>query len=172
VGAATLPVGRARKTIDLRGRVQLPSTQSFALGETVCVSPGFGPFLQAYRKERWDDYATRLVDALEWGPVELRDSLRHVLGQAVETKIDPQHRILIPRELLDWADLSLDPKAESREVVVVGTGICVEIWNPLHLAEHESRTKPKLKTVWNGVSDLLRATPTAAVAASRGDEPK
>jgi DNA-binding transcriptional regulator/RsmH inhibitor MraZ len=146
--------------------VQLPAAQTFALGETVYLSPGFGPYLQARPRDRWDAYAARLAAVLEWGPVESLDSLRRVLGNAVETKIDPQHRLLIPRDLLELADLSPDPDSESREVMVVGTGICVEIWNPANLAEHERELQSRLKTVWNDVSTLMRATPAAPATAT------
>ena len=169
MGAASLPVGRARKTVDPKGRVQLPVGQSRALGESVWVSPGFGTFLQAYSEERWEAYAARLAEILEWGPVELRDSLRHVLGQAVKATVDPQHRLVIPRELLDLADLPSADSADSRDVIVLGTGICVEIWNPDHLAEHEAATKPQLPAIWNSVSDLVRATPARPVAAPSAD---
>lgn len=172
MGAATLPVGRAKKTIDRRGRLPLPAGQARALGQKVYLSPSLGRFIQVYGEDRWNSYVGRLADAVECAAPELRAPLRHLLGQAVETHIDDQNRLVIPHDLITLSELFPDSQAESRDVIVVGTGICVEIWDPARLAEHEAHEKTQLTEMWSAIGALLGAPRPAAPAATRGDEPQ
>ncbi|MBM3474469.1 MAG: hypothetical protein FJX75_14490 [Armatimonadetes bacterium] len=148
VGAA-FPVGRARKTVDSKGRVQLPITQATALGNDVYVCRGHGTFLEIYALLAWQRYLAKLVAAAERGPRRYRALLRHVLGSAVAAKVDPQSRLVIPREILDWAKLSITSDDDSREVMVVGVGECVEVWNPDLYEEETDKARPSLGDIWD-----------------------
>ena len=57
---------------------------------------------------------------------EIQDLQGLILGRAVHSAIDRQGRILIPRRLRDWATLD-------REIVFVGVGKRIDIWNPARL---------------------------------------
>jgi len=175
VGAA-FPVGRARKTIDSKGRIQLPAHQGFALGDTVHVCPGVGPFLEIHGAQSWEEYRERLMRSAQCGPRRFRALLRRVLGNATEAKIDPQFRLVLPRDALELAHLSLSPDAESREVVVVGVGECVEVWAPDELDSQSADEAPLLGDVWD---EMRQQSATASSgpssegrAAHSGDEPQ
>ena len=148
VGAA-FPVSSARKTVDSKGRVQLPTAQATALGSDVYVCRGHGSFLEIYGLLAWQRYLAKLVAAAERGPRRYRALLRHVLGSAVAAKVDPQSRLVIPRDILDWAKLSIGSDDDSREVMVVGVGECVEIWNPDLYDREMDEARPTLGDIWD-----------------------
>lgn len=135
--------------MDSKGRVQLPSAQAAALGSDVYVCRGHGTFLEVYGSLAWQRYLAKLVAAAERGPRRYRALLRHVLGSAVAAKVDPQCRLVIPRDILDWAKLSIGPNDESREVMVVGVGECVEIWNPDLYEREMDEARPLLGDIWD-----------------------
>lgn len=92
-----------------------------------------------------------LVLAMDKGPSRYRPLLRHILGSATPAKIDPQGRLVIPKDILDWANLSVDPARGSREVLVVGVGECVEVWNPEFFATHMKDIRNDLPVLWDEV---------------------
>jgi MraZ protein len=49
--------------------------------------------------------------------------LRMFLQQAAEDKLDTQSRLLIPKNLVDYAEIS-------KEVLILGAIKKIEIWNP------------------------------------------
>jgi MraZ protein len=135
--------------VDSKGRVQLPIAQATALGNDVYVCRGHGTFLEIYGLLAWQRYLAKLVAAAERGPRRYRVLLRHVLGSAVAAKVDPQSRLVIPREILDWAKLSIASDDDSREVMVVGVGECVEVWNPDLYDKEMDEARPALGDIWD-----------------------
>jgi division/cell wall cluster transcriptional repressor MraZ len=177
VGAA-FPVGRARKTVDSKGRVQLPASQAAALGSAVYVCPGHGHFLEIHSERNWHRYLAKLVLAAERGPSRFRGLLRHVLGSATPCRIDPQARLVIPKDVLDWAKLEVPADRDSLEVFVVGVGECVEVWNPGDFKSDMEPVIGNLPKLWDEMrseyvaagADL--ASMGEALELAQGDEPE
>jgi DNA-binding transcriptional regulator/RsmH inhibitor MraZ len=128
-----------------------------ALGATVYVCPGLGRYLRVYGVEAWEGYTQSLLETVPRGAGRYRDILRHAPGNAVEAKIDPQHRLVIPRELLDWAQLPPETEADAREVLLVGAADCVEIWNPACYETRTQTAQTDVEKLWDELVD--QATP-------------
>ncbi len=104
------------------GRVVLPKKLRESLkGNEFVLSKGFDVCLAGYDKEDWETRAKELlqVSLLEKENIEKR---RFLFSSAVYLEIDEQGRFVIPKSLLQFAELL-------NKVVVVGVGDHFEFWN-------------------------------------------
>ncbi len=105
------------------GRVVLPKKiRELLKGDTFILTKGFDACLSGYDKEDWESKAKELlqVSILERENLEKR---RFVFSSAVYLEIDDQGRFVIPRNLLNYADLG-------DKALIVGIGDHFEIWEP------------------------------------------
>ena len=93
---------------------------------TITKNPPGG--LLIFPPAAWDDFSAR-VAAL---PMESAGWKRLFLGNAVEVEIDASSRVLVAPELRDFADLS-------RDVMLLGMGNFLELWDKRRYDEHEAQ---------------------------------
>lgn len=114
-------MGEYNHTIDAKGRLIIPVKFREALGDKFVVTKGFDGCLFVYDKEEWTSFEQKLR-TLPLGNKEARKLVRFFLAGADEVELDKQGRILVVPPLRDYAALEKD-------VVVIGAGNRVEIWN-------------------------------------------
>ena len=114
-------IGEYNHTIDAKGRLIVPAKYRDNLGERFYVTKGFDDCLFVYAEEDFNILQEK-IRALPLSNKESRTISRFFLGSAQEGELDKQGRILIPSELRDHAGLQ-------KNVSLVGTGTCVEIWD-------------------------------------------
>jgi MraZ protein len=120
-------LGSHDHVLDEKGRTSLPK-----------------PFRESLREQEGEPWLTALPKCLTLFPAAVFEALAHklieassvieeiqalqglILGKAVRSAIDRQGRILVPRRLREWATLD-------REIVFVGVGKRIDIWNPARL---------------------------------------
>lgn len=103
------------------GRLVLPKKlRELLKGNTFILTKGFDTCLSGYDKDEWELKAKDLlqVSILEKENLEKR---RFVFSSAVYLEIDEQGRFVIPRNLLNYANLN-------EKAVIVGVGDHFEIW--------------------------------------------
>lgn len=113
--------GEYNHTVDSKGRLILPSKLREALGEEFVVTKGVDGCLFVYDKAEWSHFEEKL-NTLSITNRESRKALRFFLSGAASVEVDKQGRFLIPTGLREYAALEKD-------VVLVGCGRNVEIWN-------------------------------------------
>jgi MraZ protein len=124
--------GPSALTLDSKGRIAMPVrhrdvlTAMGATKVTVTKNPPGG--LLIFPPAAWDDFSAR-VAAL---PMESAGWKRLFLGNAVEVEIDASSRLLVAPELRDFADLS-------RDVMLLGMGSFLELWDKRRYDEHEAQ---------------------------------
>jgi MraZ protein len=124
--------GPSALTLDSKGRLAVPVrhrdvlTAMGATKVTVTKNPPGG--LLVFPPAAWEDFSAR-VAAL---PMESAGWKRLFLGNAVEVEIDASSRVLIAPELRDFADLS-------RDVMLLGMGNYLELWDKRRYDEHEAQ---------------------------------
>ena len=123
-------IGTYRHQIDEKCRMRMPSKLKNELGDGFIITKGTNNCLFAFTKEKFQELYEKL-SALPIFDATLAKPARMVLASAFETEEDNQGRILIAKELRDYAKIS-------KNIVLVGMGSRVEIW-----AEEE----------WNNYSD-------------------
>ena len=124
--------GPSALTLDGKGRIAMPVRHRDVLTGmgtsrvTITKNPPGG--LLIFPPAAWDDFSAR-VSAL---PMESSGWKRLFLGNAVEVEIDASSRLLVAPELRDFADLS-------RDVMLLGMGNYLELWDKRRYNEHEAQ---------------------------------
>lgn len=114
-------MGEYSHTIDAKGRIIVPVKFRESLGDNFVVTKGLDNCLFVYTKEDWQKFEEKL-STLPLTNKDARKFTRFFLAGAAEMEVDKQGRILIPSVLREFASLEKD-------VVFVGVGSRIEIWN-------------------------------------------
>ena len=115
-------LGAHEHTIDDKNRLTLPAKFRQAFADGLVITRGFERCLFAYRREDWHRRIESRISALDSLSEETRKLERFVFSGAAEAELDKQGRVMVPRELMQHANLG-------REVVVTGVGERLEIWD-------------------------------------------
>ncbi len=114
--------GEYQHSIDAKGRLFIPAKLREELGPTFYVTISTdnkqSRFLAAYTAEAWQ----RLTDKFNSMPSIESRSIVPIFTKAVKCEPDAQGRILLTKELRDYADLEKD-------AVVLGVSNRAEIWS-------------------------------------------
>jgi MraZ protein len=113
-------------SLDAKGRLNIPAKirrdiNPEANGAFVLTR---GPLkcIDLYPYDEWRLFENKLKDLNIFDPTQ-GIVIRRFLQEAVEDKIDAQNRILIPKNLLEFAEIE-------KEVFILGALNKIELWNP------------------------------------------
>lgn len=120
-------MGEYNHTIDAKGRLIVPSKFREQLGDEFVVTKGLDGCLFVYDNTEWKKFEEKL-QTLPLTNQNARKFSRFFLAGASACEVDRQGRILLPSVLRDFAGLE-------KEVVLVGVGSRIEIWNKATWAE-------------------------------------
>jgi MraZ protein len=124
--------GPAALTLDGKGRIAMPARHRALLAAmevnqlTITKHPD-GP-LVIFPRPAWDHFCERLATL----PLEATGWKRVFLGNAMDVEIDASSRVLIAPELRASAGLV-------RDVMLLGMGSHLELWDAQRHAEHEAK---------------------------------
>jgi MraZ protein len=111
--------------LDAKGRLVLPSRIKSQLPEgdsqELVIRRGFEPCLIVYPMVEFKKVFSKISGLSEFNE-EYRKLQRNFLSGVVTVELDANGRFLIPKNMLTYAQLE-------KEVLLVGTGSKVEIWN-------------------------------------------
>lgn len=116
-------MGQYNHSIDAKGRVIIPAKFREKLGDTFVVTKGLDDCLYGYPYEEWRIFEDKLA-MLPLSNKNARKFSLFFLAGAAECELDKQGRILLPTVLREFAGLDKD-----KEVVLIGSGTKIEIWN-------------------------------------------
>ncbi len=112
--------------VDAKGRMVLPAKIKGNLPEVhtseLVIKRGFEPCLVLYPMLEWKKVFSKVAGLNEFNK-EYRNFQRNFLRGSTEVEMDANGRLLIPKSMARFAGIE-------REVVVVGMGNRVEIWEP------------------------------------------
>lgn len=112
-------IGQYNHSIDPKGRIIVPVKFREDLGDKFYVTKGLDSCLFVLSSDEW----TSLSQKIYAMPISKSRSLqRFFFSGAAEVELDKQGRILLPKQLRDYAELEKD-------VTFVGTSSRAEIWN-------------------------------------------
>ncbi len=112
-------MGSYQHNIDPKGRVIMPAKFREELGEVFYATKGTDESITVLSKKAWEELGEKIC-ALP--SAQTKDLKRFLFSSAAELIPDKQGRVLIPQLLRDYAHLEKD-------VVIIGTGSRVEIWD-------------------------------------------
>ena len=112
--------------IDAKGRIVLPAKIKAKLPELhtneLVVKRGFEPCLVVYPMLEWKKVFSKVSGLSEFNK-EYRAFQRSFLRGATEVDMDGNGRVLLPKTMTRFAKIE-------KEVIVVGTGNRIEVWDP------------------------------------------
>ena len=112
--------------VDAKGRLVLPSKLKASLpeaeGNTFVLMRYFEPCLTLFTMVEFNKLASK-VAGLNDMKKENRNIQRNFFRRSVEVELDSAGRILIPKSMLQAANIDKD-------VLIMGSGKRIEIWNP------------------------------------------
>jgi MraZ protein len=135
-------LGEYRVNYTGQGRIVIPKKIREALGKTstFTLTKGYDRCLSGFRNEEWEKGAEDLMSnsILEMKKVEMK---RHLFAGAITLDIDDQGRIIIPKHLIEYADLT------GNEAILIGVGTYFEIWNPERWKVYSLEVEKNIKTI-------------------------
>lgn len=120
----TMFLGTFEHRIDARDRISVPARMREELYKGTTKHPiitiGFEECLYIYSRLRWDKFANE-VETLQTSHEDARRLERFLFANASECPVDPQGRVLVPKNLREYAELK-------DGVYIVGVRHRIEIW--------------------------------------------
>ena len=113
-------LGEYEHSVDVKGRLAIPSKFRPQLETGLVITRGFERCLQVYPMDGWQMLSER-VSALSLGQAEARQLRRLLFASAFDTELDKQGRILVPAALREYAGIG-------ESAVVAGMNTYFEIW--------------------------------------------
>lgn len=114
-------MGEYNHTVDVKGRLIIPSRFRDSLGDEFVVTKGLDGCLFVYDNAEWLNFEAKLK-GLPLTNKDARQFVRFFLAGAANVEVDKQGRILIPNILREFAGIEKD-------AVLVGVGSRIEIWS-------------------------------------------
>ena len=112
--------------VDAKGRIILPAKMKAKLpeanGNEIVISRGFEPCLVVYPLVEWKKIHSKVAGLNEFN-AEYRKFQRNFFRGNTEAELDSNGRFLIPKTMVRFASIE-------KEVICVGVGNRIEIWNP------------------------------------------
>ena len=108
----------------------MPAKLREDMGEKFIITKGLDGCLFGFSQNEWENFETKLK-TLPLTSKNARDFVRFFLSGAMECEIDKQGRFLISSNLRNVATLE-------KEVVIIGVGTRIEIWNKDKWEEYNS----------------------------------
>lgn len=135
-------LGEYGVTFTGQGRIVIPKKIRDALADArvFTLTKGFDRCLSGFRNADWEKGAADLMSSsvLEMHKIEMK---RHLFSSATVVDIDEQGRVVIPKNLMDYAELS------GKDVILIGVGTYFEIWNPEKWKLYMKNTEANIKTL-------------------------
>lgn len=146
--------GNYRNSLDPNGRVAIPAKIRNAFPDSqrdkIYITRGIDSCITGYSANEWSRFCDTLneINIDEKNKRKLR---RQFLGRASEAFFDKQGRIMIPGDLIRFAGLE-----NCKEVMIVGSGSIIEIWNPDIYLDEEEESESVVQD-FMGTRDLYQA---------------
>ncbi len=118
-------IGEFESTMDVKGRFLLPSAVKKQLpeggSEHFIINRGFEKCLSLYPMKSWKPIFSEISDLNDFEP-KVRQFRRYFLNGATQVELDSANRLLIPKNLMEYAGLEKD-------IVLVSAVNKIEIWD-------------------------------------------
>ena len=137
--------GSYEHTLDEKGRLVIPCKMREECGVKLYIMKGFDGALSLYKVDDFEKLAAE-VSSLSFKKKDSRAYLRVRLASACELDIDKQGRIQIPTQILNKYEIG-------KEVVVIGVGDHIEVWNKAAYKEYEKAADDSFESIAENLDD-------------------
>ena len=120
--------GTFEHALDAKHRLTIPAKFRGALSNGVVLAPshevetGASRTVAIWTPDAYDEFTHSSLAGLNPFSPTARELKRFFFNASFDTELDAANRVMVPTPLLDYAGLS-------KEVVVCGSGECLEVWD-------------------------------------------
>jgi MraZ protein len=114
-------IGEYKSKLGKKKRVSLPKKFRDQLGDNLILTRGYEQALIIVNEKLWKNIAKEIMNG-SFINKDIRDTSRFLVGGAKEIDLDPQGRFVIPKSLLEHAQIK-------DEVVFIGLVNWIEVWD-------------------------------------------
>ena len=118
--------GQAEYSVDRKGRLAIPAKMRSAMNpeakSSFTITRGFEQCIILYPLDQWEKREVEIA-RLNTYRSEARDFVRTIMRWADDVTLDAQGRIVVPRNLLDFANIR-------DTALIIGMLDHIEIWGP------------------------------------------
>ena len=126
-------------TLDDKGRLMVPRKMREELGFKAYIMKGFDGSLSIFNEERYQKLVSEFA-RLSFNQQKVRDYLRLQFASTYEMDVDKLGRVQIPTALLTKFNIS-------KEVLVLGIGDHIEVWDKAKYEEYESSVQGNFEEI-------------------------
>jgi MraZ protein len=135
--------GQFTYSIDSKGRISIPAKLRKQLSpeanDTFVMNQGIAKCIDIYPLDQWIVFEQRLEKLNHFKPEEALFT-RMILQNAHEDTLDSQSRILLPQNLIEYAQIE-------KEVLILGVLKKIEVWNPKVYEEYIKQSKESYEQI-------------------------
>ena len=121
--------GNFEHTLDAKHRLTVPSKFRTQLSGPVFLVKGVDRCISVYPEQTYSAMTEAALSGLNPFSPTARELKRFFFNASFDTELDAANRVMVPTPLLDYAGLS-------KEVVVCGSGECLEVWDRSRYAQN------------------------------------
>ena len=144
-------LGSFNYSIDAKGRISIPARLrkfvSSEANETFVLTRGSEKCINIYPMNYWNELVSSKLDKLNTFDPKDAKFMRMFLQEAAEDKFDSQSRLLVPKKLIDFAEIEKD-------VVILGMHKYIEVWNPKLYEEYLKGIEDPYESIAKDVMDM------------------
>lgn len=123
--------GTYQHSLDAKNRLTVPARFRDEFADGLVAARGIDPCVELWQPDAYEAHVAEATANFAAMSPELRELLRLLQGSAYDTTLDKVGRVGLTSMLLTHAGLTKD-------VVLVGTGRCVELWDRLRWEQREA----------------------------------
>ena len=137
-------LGSFNYTIDAKGRISIPARlRKFVspdANDTFVFTRGSLKCINIYPMNYWKELLESKLDKLNSFDPNDTKFLRLFLPSAAEDQFDTQSRLLVPKRLIEFAEIEKD-------VIILGMNKYIEVWNPKYYEEYLKEIEEPYETI-------------------------
>ena len=126
-------------SLDEKGRLMIPRKMREEAGSKLFIMKGFDGALSLYKVETFEKLVSE-IESLPFNQQKVRDYLRIQFASTYEMEVDKLGRVQLPTALLNKYNIS-------REVIVLGIGDHIEVWDKAKYIEYEESVKDSFESI-------------------------
>lgn len=136
--------GSYNHTLDEKGRLMIPRKMRETVGQVLYIMQGYDGSLSLYTESRYQALAEE-YSRLSFTQSKVRDYLRLQFASTYEIEVDKLGRIQLPTALLGKFSIS-------RDVIVLGIGDHIEIWDKVKFEDYENKKRGEFDAIAEEIS--------------------
>ncbi|NLB48238.1 MAG: division/cell wall cluster transcriptional repressor MraZ [Erysipelotrichia bacterium] len=131
--------GSYNHTLDEKGRLMLPRKMRIAAGQLLYIMQGYDGSISLYTESRYQVLVAEF-SRLSFTQSKVRDYLRLQFASTFEIEVDKLGRVQLPTALLSKFNIS-------RDVMVLGIGDHIEIWDKAKFEDYENKKRSEFDAI-------------------------